>query len=408
MRRCACVVAATLLGVPKETKTREYRVSMRPSDVSALTAAGHQVFVERSAGEGAGFSDDEYKRAGASMCGAHAEVFEKAEMIVKIKEPIASEYGLVRPHHLLFTYFHFASCPELYAAMKASGATCIAYECVQKADGSLPLLVPMSEVAGCLSIQMGMRFLERTFGGSGVLLGGVPGVAPGVVTIFGAGNVGINACRTAAGLGATVYLLDSNLQRLRGLALSLPKNVVTLAATAENVERALLAADVAVGATLVTGARTKTLITRAQLEAMRPGSVFVDVSVDQGGVTEVTRPTTHDDPIYKVGETIMYSVANMPGCVPRTSTQAITNATLPYVLDLAAGGTTALLADPELLRGLNLAKGACTFRALADLFGDVYVEPRVALLAAAGSNGNGSGAAVASGDYGSGKTLLLP
>lgn len=406
--RARCVSAKSIMrvGLPKEIKNREYRVGMTPANVATLNEAGHEVYVEAGAGEGSGFADSEYVAAGARMCASHADVFESSEMIVKIKEPIASEYPLIKRHHLVFTYFHFASCPELYVAMKDSGATCIAYECVEKADGSLPLLVPMSEVAGCLSVQMGMRFLEKTFGGSGVLLGGVAGVAPGVVTVFGAGNVGINATRTAAGLGASVYLLDSNLQRLRTLALSLPKNVITIAATPENVDKYLMLADVAVGATLVAGARTKTLITRQQLERMKPGSVFVDVSVDQGGVTEVTRPTTHDAPTYKVGGTTMYCVANMPGCVPRTSTHAITNATLPYTLELCAGGTTALLQNPELLKGLSLTRGTCTYKALADQFRDEYVEPRVALLHA--SAGRSGGEAAQSGEFGSGKTLILP
>lgn len=362
-----------IIGVPKEIKNNENRVGLTPAGVSAFVKAGHKVFVQATAGVGSGFSDDEYKKAGASILKTIADVYKKAEMIVKVKEPIKEEYGLIKQGQLLFTYFHFASYEPLTKAMIKSKAVCLAYETVEKKDRSLPLLIPMSEVAGRMSIQQGAKYLEKPMGGRGVLLGGVPGVKPANVLVLGGGIVGTQAAKMAAGLGADVTLLDVSLPRLRQLDDILPKNVKTVYSNEYNIRELIKHADLIIGAVLIPGAKAPSLITRDMLKTMKPGTVMVDVAIDQGGCFETSKPTTHQDPIYVVDGVIHYCVANMPGAVPYTSTLALTNATLPYGLQLAnKGWKKACLENEELLLGLNVVDGKVVYKGVSEAFNLKY------------------------------------
>jgi alanine dehydrogenase len=362
-----------IIGVPKEIKNNENRVGLTPAGVSAFVKAGHKVFVQATAGVGSGFPDDEYKKAGASILKTIADVYKKAEMIVKVKEPIKEEYGLIKPGQLLFTYFHFASYEPLTKAMIKSKAVCLAYETVEKKDRSLPLLVPMSEVAGRMSIQQGAKYLEKPMGGRGILLGGVPGVKPANVLVLGGGIVGTQAAKMAAGLGADVTLLDVSLPRLRQLDDILPKNVKTVYSNEYNIRELIKHADLIIGAVLIPGAKAPSLITRDMLKTMKPGTVMVDVAIDQGGCFETSKPTTHQDPIYVVDGVIHYCVANMPGAVPYTSTLALTNATLPYGLQLAnKGWKKACLENEELLLGLNVVDGKVVYKGVSEAFNLKY------------------------------------
>ncbi len=357
-----------IVGVLKEIKPDEYRVSMLPVGVHSLKKKGHTVLVEKSAGEGSGFSDQDYREAGAEIVETAAEIYKRADMIVKVKEPLPQEYDLIRDGQILFTYFHFAASEELTKAIVKSGAIAVAYETVETENHALPLLIPMSEVAGRMSIQEGAKYLEKRMGGRGVLLAGVPGVEPATVVIIGGGIVGTNAAKMAAGLGANVMILDVNLERLRYLDDVMPKNVTTLASNAYNIRDAISRADLLVGAVLIPGAKAPKLVTRDMIKLMKPRSVIVDVAVDQGGCIETVHPTTHHDPIYIVDDVIHYSVANMPGAVPRTSTIALTNATLPYAIKLADKGLDALREDAVLKKGLNIFKGKITYKNVAEAF----------------------------------------
>ncbi|MBN9400777.1 MAG: alanine dehydrogenase ['Candidatus Kapabacteria' thiocyanatum] len=359
-----------LIGVPKEIKNNEKRVALTPGGAEALIGHGHSVVVETNAGVGSGFSNDQYIAAGATIIDTAAEVFAKADMIMKVKEPIAQEYGLIKSGQTLFTYFHFAASRELTEAMVKSGATCIAYETVQKIDGSLPLLIPMSEVAGRMAPQEGAKYLEHPMGGRGVLLGGVPGTKPANVLVLGGGIVGINAAKIAAGFGANVTIFDTNLYRLRYLDDVMPKNVQTQMSTKGNIRAALPDADLVIGGVLIPGAKAPSLITRDMLKFMKEGSVIVDVAVDQGGCVETTKPTTHQEPTYVVDGVVHYCVANMPGAVPYTSTVALTNATLPYAIQLAnQGWKEACKANHELALGVNVVDGKIVYDAVAEAFG---------------------------------------
>lgn len=358
-----------LIGVPKEIKNNENRVAMTPAGVKEMTAHGHTVFVQHTAGEGSGFSDKQYEDAGAAILPTIEDVYAKAEMIIKVKEPIEPEYKLVRKGQLVFTYFHFASDLELTEAMIASGATCIAYETVTDRDHRLPLLIPMSEVAGRMSIQEGARFLEKPQGGRGVLLGGTPGVKPAKVLVLGAGVVGRNAALMAAGLGADVTITDINLNILRHCAETMPSNVKTLYSSRHNIEQELPTTDLVIGSVLVPGAKTPRLITRDMVPMLRPGSVMVDVAIDQGGCFETSHPTTHSEPTFVVDGVVQYAVANIPGAVPYTSTMALTNATLPYAVRLAdLGWKEACRRDSGLADGVNVVDGKITFKAVAEAF----------------------------------------
>lgn len=360
-----------LIGVPKEIKADEYRVAMLPVGVEVLTRDGHRVLVESGAGVGSGISDEEYQKAGAVLVESAEEVY-AAELIVKVKEPQASEYEFLRRNHVVFTYFHFAANEALTHAMLERGVVCVAYETIQKEDGELPLLTPMSEVAGKMAIQQGAKYLERPMMGRGILLGGVPGVAPADVVILGGGVVGMNAAKVAAGLGANVTILDVNLNRLRYLADILPANVTTLFSDLHSIRRMVPRADLLIGAVLIPGALTPKLVSREMVQKMKPGAVIVDVAVDQGGCVETTRPTTHHDPIYVEHGVVHYAVTNMPGAVGRTSTYALANVTLPYVRRLAGlGWRKAMAADRALARGLNIAEGRIVHRAVAEAFGRV-------------------------------------
>lgn len=362
-----------IVGVLKEIKSDEYRVSMLPVGVETLHKNGHTVLVEKSAGEGSGYSDEEYKDAGAAIIDSAADIYSKADMIVKVKEPLPQEYELIRENQILFTYFHFAASEKLTRAIIKSKAIAIAYETVENEDHSLPLLIPMSEVAGRMSIQEGAKYLEKRMGGRGVLLAGVPGVEPATVVILGGGIVGTNAAKMAAGLGANVFILDINLDRLRYLDDVMPKNVVTLMSNLYNIRDSIKKADLLIGAVLIPGAKAPKLVTKDMLNLMKPRSVLVDVAVDQGGCIETVHPTTHHDPIYVINNVIHYSVANMPGAVPRTSTIALTNATLPYALKLAHYGVKALVSDKALQKGLNIYKGKVTYKNVADTFDLAYM-----------------------------------
>ena len=359
-----------IIGCPKEIKNNENRVALTPGMAFELIRRGHTVYVQASAGRGSGYADADYEAAGAEMLGTIEEVYAAAEMIVKVKEPIEQEYGLVRAGQLLFTYFHFASSRPLTEAMIESKAVCLAYETVEAPNGSLPLLVPMSEVAGRMAIQQGANYLEKPKGGIGILLGGVPGVKPAKVLILGGGVVGVQAAKMAAGLGAQVILMDINLDRLRYLADILPANVRTVYSSEYNIRRELSTVDLIVGAVLIPGAKAPHLITRDMLAEMRDGSVVVDVAVDQGGCIETCHPTTHADPTFVVDGVLHYCVANMPGAVPYTSTLALTNATFPYMLQLADKGWEAACAqNAGLKKGLNVVDGKIVYQPVADAFG---------------------------------------
>lgn len=358
------------VGVPREIKAEEYRVALVPAGAERLARAGHRVVVESDAGTGSGFSDGEYERAGAEIAAGADEVWERSEMVLKVKEPLPEEYDLLRRGQIVFTYFHFAASERLTRAVLDSGAVAVAYETVQLPGGDLPLLTPMSEVAGRMAVQEGARSLEAVEGGAGLLLGGVPGVLPAEVVILGGGTVGANAARIAAGFGARVTVLDVDLDRLRYLSETMPANVDTLHSNRHHILEQLERADLLVGAVLVPGAKAPNLVRRGDLERMKPGSVIVDVSVDQGGCVETSRPTTHDDPTYVEEGVIHYGVANMPGAVPRTSTVALTNATVPYAETLAdRGWREACREDPRLRKGLNAVAGRCTYEAVAEAFG---------------------------------------
>jgi alanine dehydrogenase len=359
-----------IVGVPKEVKTLENRVGMTPAGVAACVAAGHHVLVENAAGVGSGIPDEAYSRAGAEILDSNADLFRKAEMIVKVKEPLPSEYGLFREGQIVFTYFHLAPVPELTEAMLKAGIIGIAYETIQTDDGALPLLIPMSEVAGRMSIQVGEYSLQKERGGRGVLLGGVPGVEPANVVILGGGVVGTNAAKMAAGTGANVWILDVGLNRLRYLDDIFSGRVKTVMSNRHNIERLLTDADLVIGGVLVAGAAAPKLITKVMVSSMKEGSVIVDVAVDQGGCVETTHATYHDDPTYVVDGVVHYCVANMPGAVARTSTFALTNATLPYALKIAnLGYMEALKQDPALMKGLNVHKGQLVCRPVAEAQG---------------------------------------
>lgn len=363
-----------IIGVPKEIKNNENRVAMTPAGVAELKHNGHTVYVQHTAGEGSGFSDDKYIAAGAQILPTIEAVYDIAEMIVKVKEPIEPEYKLIKKDQVVFTYFHFASDRKLTEAMIASRGVCIAYETVRLADHSLPLLVPMSEVAGRMSIQEGARFLEKPQGGKGILLGGVPGVPPAKVLVLGAGVVGRNAATMAVGLGADVTIADISLPTLRHVAETMPR-VKTLYSSRHNIESQLPDVDLVVGSVLIPGAKAPKLITRDMLKLMRPGSVIVDVAIDQGGCFETSRPTTHSEPIYVVDGVVHYAVANIPGAVPRTSTLALTNATLPYAIRLAnKGWRQACREDAALAQGVNMVDGKVTFPAVAEAWGLEYTK----------------------------------
>ncbi len=364
-----------IIGVPKEIKNNENRVALTPAGAFELSNRGHKVFIQKTAGVGSGFSDAEYKKAGAKILPKIEDVYKKAEMIIKVKEPIKSEYKLVKKDQLLFTYFHFASSRPLTNAMIKSGSVCLAYETVTNPDGSLPLLVPMSEVAGRMAIQEGAKYLEKPMMGKGILLGGVPGVPPANVLVLGGGVVGTQAAKMAAGLGASVTIMDINLNRLRYLADVMPANVQTQYSNAYNIQKAIRYHDLIVGAVLIPGAKAPHLIKRKDLKAMNPGSVLVDVAVDQGGCIETCKPTTHAKPIYIIDDIVHYCVANMPGAVPYTSTIALTNATLPYAIKLAdMGWEKATSADEGLKNGLNVIHGKVVHKGVSDAFKMKYHE----------------------------------
>lgn len=358
-----------IIGVPKEIKSNENRIALTPAGAFELTKRGHTVYVQKTGGEGSGFQDSEYEEAGAKILPTIEDVYEIAEMIIKVKEPIEAEYNLIRENQLIFTYFHFASHRPLTEAMIDSKSICLAYETVERLDGSLPLLVPMSEVAGRMATQEGAKYLEKPMGGRGVLLGGVPGVPSANVLIIGGGVVGTQAAKMAAGLGANVTILDVSLSRLRYLEDIMPANVQTMYSNQYNIEKLIPHQDVIIGAVLIPGAKAPNLITRPMLKKMRPGTVLVDVAVDQGGCIETCKPTTHDDPIFVIDDVVHYCVANMPGAVPYTSTIALTNATLPYAIQLAEKGwQRACQENMDLKLGLNIVQGKVVYKAVADAF----------------------------------------
>ncbi len=364
-----------IIGVPKEIKQSENRVALTPAGVMEFVSRGHQVYVQTNAGEGSGFPNDEYETAGAKILPTIEDVYAIAEMIIKVKEPIEKEYSLIKPNQLLFTYFHFASYEPLTKAMIASNAVCLAYETVESSDRSLPLLVPMSEVAGRMAIQQGAKYLEKPQQGRGVLLGGVPGVPPAKVLVLGGGIVGTQAAKMAAGLGAMVTILDVSLKRLRYLSDVMPANVTTMYSNEYTIRRLIKNHDLIVGAVLIPGAKAPNLITREMLKDMRPGTVIVDVAVDQGGCIETCRPTTHDNPTFIIDDVVHYCVANMPGAVPYTSTIALTNATLPYALQLADKGWKKACSDnQELKLGLNVVNGKVVYKGVSDAFGLEYTD----------------------------------
>lgn len=364
-----------ILGVPREIKKNEDRVAITPAGVREFIKHGHQVNIQSTAGLGSGFSDVHYQQAGAEILPDAKSVYQSAEMIMKVKEPVEAEYNLIQSDQLVFTYFHFASYRPLTEAMINSGAVCLAYETVEKEDRSLPLLIPMSEVAGRMAIQQGAKYLEKPSGGRGILLGGVPGVRPAKVMILGGGVVGTQAAKMAAGLGADVTILDISLPRLRYLADIMPANVNTYMSSEYNIRELLSSHDLVVGAVLIPGAKAPHLITREMLKLMRPGTVVVDVAVDQGGCIETCKPTTHEDPTYTVDGILHYCVANMPGAVPYTSTLALTNATLPYALQLAdLGWQEACRTNDELKKGLNIVKGQIVYQGVAQAFDLPYQD----------------------------------
>ena len=358
-----------IIGVPKEIKTAENRVALQPSGAEILAADNHKVLVEDGAGLGSGFTNEDYIEAGAEIVKTPKEIFDRAEMIIKVKEPLDPEYGLIQAGQVVFTYYHFASSEALTRAIMKTRCIAIAYETMLDDDGQLPLLIPMSEVAGRMATQQGAKYLEKRMGGRGVLLGGVPGVEPGEVVILGGGIVGANAAKMAAGLGANVTILDVNLHRLRELDDIMPKNVTTIASNPENIRKYIAKADLLVGAVLIPGAKAPKLVTREMLKLMKPGSVIVDVAVDQGGCIETIRATTHDDPVYEVDGVLHYGVANMPGAVPFTSTKALTNATFPCARILAnKGWKKAAKESNMILTGINMIDGKVTCEAVAEAF----------------------------------------
>lgn len=369
-----------IIGVPKEIKNNENRVAITPAGTQEFVRKGHVVYIQTKAGEGSGFSDEEYVGAGAKILSTAAEVFGIAEMIIKVKEPIEQEYSLIKKDQLVFTYFHFASYEPLMHAMIKTGAVCLAYETVERLDGSLPLLVPMSEVAGRMAIQEGAKYLEKPLKGRGILLGGVPGVMPAKVLVLGGGVVGTNAAKIAAGMGADVIITDVNLNRLRYLDDVMPKNVHTMVSNDYTLRELVKTHDLIIGGVLIPGAKAPKLITRDMLKTMRPGTVLVDVAVDQGGCIETCKPTTHEDPTYIIDDIVHYCVANMPGAVPYTSTLALTNATLPYALKLANQGWKKACNDNgDLKKGLNIVSGKVVYRAVAEAFNVPYVDVKEVL-----------------------------
>ncbi len=358
-----------VIGVPKEIKNNENRVSLTPAGVNEMIHRGHEVYVQSGAGLGSGFSDESYEKAGANLLPTIEAVYSSAEMIMKVKEPIEPEYRLIQKDQLVFTYFHFASSATLTRAMMDSGSICLAYETVERADQSLPLLIPMSEVAGRMAIQEGAKYLEKPLQGRGILLGGVPGVRPAKVLILGAGVVGTNAAKMAAGLGADVTIMDISLPRLRYLDDVMPANVNTFMSNEYNIRELIGTHDLIIGAVLIHGAKAPSLITRDMLKEMNPGTVLVDVAVDQGGCIETCKPTTHEDPTFIIDDVLHYCVANMPGAVPYTSTLALTNATLPYAIQLAGKGwKQACKESDELKLGLNVINGEIVYAGVAEAF----------------------------------------
>ena len=369
-----------IIGVPKEIKNNENRVALTPAGVAEFKKHGHRVYVQKSAGENSGFSDKAYSEAGAELLLTIEAVYEIAEMIIKVKEPIASEYPLIKKDQLLFTYFHFASSKPLTHAMIERGAVCLAYETVEKSDRSLPLLVPMSEVAGRMAIQEGAKYLEKPMKGKGILLGGVPGVPPAKVLVLGGGIVGTQAAKMAAGLGASVVIMDLSLARLRHLSDIMPANVTTVMSNHYNILEAITTADLVIGAVLIPGAKAPHLITRDMLKLMGPGTVLIDVAVDQGGCIETCEPTTHENPTFIIDDIVHYCVANMPGAVPYTSTLALTNATLPYAVQLAnKGWKKACTENEELKKGLNVANGKILYKGVADAWNLPFEDVETAL-----------------------------
>lgn len=364
-----------IVGILKEIKTEENRVCMTPAGVEVMVANGHTLLVEKDAGCGSGHDDGAYVKAGAEIVNTPAEIFQRSEMVMHVKEPLPAEYDMIREGQILFTFLHLAADERQTKALLKSKAVCIAYETIQKPDGSLPLLIPMSEVAGRMAIQQGAKYLEMSHGGHGVLLGGVPGVDPGNVLVLGGGIVGINAAKMACGLGAKVYILDMNLDRLRYLSDVMPANCFNLFSSPATVRELIKQADVVVGAVLIPGTKAPKLVTREILTTMKPGAVMVDVAIDQGGCFETSKATTHSNPIYMVDKVVHYCVANMPGAVPRTSTLALTNATLPYAVKIAnKGWKNAMQDNPDIKLGANVVSGHITYRSVAEAFNMNYVK----------------------------------
>ncbi len=362
-----------IVGILKEIKVAENRVCMTPAGAEVLTQNGHTVLVEKNAGRGSGFEDTDYTAHGAEIVATPTEIFDRADMVMHVKEPQPAEYDLIRPGQIVFTYLHLAAEEELTHALIKSNAVCIAYETIQKADGSLPLLTPMSEVAGRMATQQGAKYLEMAQGGHGVLLGGVPGVDPGTVLVIGGGVVGINAAKMACGLGAKVYILDKSLERLRYLSDVMPSNCFPLMSSPATIRKLVKEADVVIGAVLVAGAKAPRLVTREMLKTMKKGAVLVDVAIDQGGCFETSHPTTHTDPIFTIDGVVHYCVANMPGAVAKTSTIALTNATLPYALEIASKGWKKAMQDSnEIKLGANIINGKVTYKAVAAAFDLAY------------------------------------
>ncbi|UCE33175.1 MAG: alanine dehydrogenase [Deltaproteobacteria bacterium] len=363
-----------IVGVLKEIKAEENRISMTPAGVEVMKQNGHTILVQKTAGSGSGFEDGAYSKAGAEIVETSGEIFERADMVMHVKEPLPPEYDLIKKDQIIFTYLHLAAAEELTHELIKKGSINIAYETIQKADGSLPLLTPMSEVAGRMAIQQGAKYLEMAQGGHGILLGGVPGVDPGTVVILGGGVVGTNAAKMACGLGAKVYVLDMNLERLRYLSDVMPRNCFLLMSSPATIRELVKEADVVIGAVLVIGAKAPKLVTRDMLKTMKRGAVLVDVAIDQGGCFETSKPTTHSNPIYTVDGVVHYCVANMPGAVPKTSTMALTNATLPYAVEIAnKGWKKAMKGNPEIKLGANVVKGKVAYKAVAEAFGLDYV-----------------------------------
>jgi alanine dehydrogenase len=358
-----------IIGIPKEIKNNENRVAITPAGVKAFCQAGHQVIIQKSAGLGSGIEDKEYNQAGATIRETAQEVFKKADMIMKVKEPLASEYDLLRAGQILFTYFHFASSLELTKAMLKRKVICITYETVETKDGGLPLLAPMSEVAGKMAAQVAAYYLALPYGGRGVLMGGVPGVSPAKVVVIGGGTVGTNAAKVAAGMGANVILFDININRLKYLDDVLPKNITLLISNQHNIEEEIKDADAVIGAVLIPGAKAPKLVTEEMIKMMKPNSVIVDVAIDQGGCIATSRPTSHSDPVFKLHNVLHYCVTNMPGAFSRTSTFALTNATLPYGLEIANKGyKEAIKGNKALAKGLNVIDGKVTYKPVAKVF----------------------------------------